>query len=258
MPHRNNILYRICEIKPFFRTCRPNLRRKICHILQSINAKFRCLIYSSCNAQKVCTRAILTKSSSNVPGKHAEAFWNYGGVLPAGVELLVEATHRTADGRELLVLHGDGFDGIVAYARWLAFLGDQAYAAALKLSDVVNLARRWFGLPHWSLSAFLKHKVKNAASFLADFEHAASRAACLRGTDGVICGHIHSAQIRTIEGILYCNDGDWVESCTALIEDARDRLEIVEWTSFAHERNRSAQKAARKALIAAPRHPVAA
>jgi len=100
--------------------------------------------------------------------------------------------------------------------------------------------------------------VKNAAPFIADFEHAAARAAHLRGADGVVCGHIHNAQIRTIDGVLYCNDGDWVESCTALIEDARGRLEIVEWTSFAHERNRTAQKAARKALIPAPRQPVAA
>ncbi len=207
--------------------------------------------------------AILAKVKSGtrviyVPGNHDEAFRDYCGVLLAGVELLSEAIHRTADGRELLVLHGDSFDGIVTYARWLAFLGDRAYAAALKLSDVVNLARRWFGLPHWSLSAFLKHKVKNAASFIADFEHAVARAAHLRGADGVVCGHIHNAQIRTIDGVLYCNDGDWVESCTALIEDARGRLEIVEWTSFAHERNRAGQKAMRKALSPAPRQPVAA
>jgi len=193
-----------------------------------------------------------------VPGNHDEAFRDYCGVLLAGVELLSETTHRTADGREFLVIHGDAFDGIVTYARGLALLGDRAYAAALWLNDVVNIARRRFGLPYWSLSAFLKHRVKNAASFIGDFERAVARAAHLRGVDGVVCGHIHKAQIKTIDGIVYCNDGDWVESCTALIEDARGRLEIVEWTSFAYERDRVARPAPRKAVAHAPRQPVAA
>ena len=193
-----------------------------------------------------------------VPGNHDEAFRDYCGVLLAGVELLSEAIHRTADGREFLVIHGDAFDGIVTYARGLALLGDRAYAAALWLNDVVNAARRRFGLPYWSLSAFLKHRVKNAASFIGDFEHAVARAAHLRGVDGVVCGHIHKAEIKTIDGIVYCNDGDWVESCTALIEDARGRLEIVEWTSFAYERDRVYRAPERKALVHAPRQPVAA
>jgi UDP-2,3-diacylglucosamine pyrophosphatase LpxH len=193
-----------------------------------------------------------------VPGNHDEAFRDYCGVLLAGVELLSEVTHRTADGREFLVIHGDALDGIVTYARWLALLGDRAYAAALWLNDMLNIARRRLGLPHWSLSAFLKHKVKNAASFISDFEHAAARAARLRGADGIVCGHIHNAQIKTIDGILYCNDGDWVESCTALVEDARGRLEIVEWTSFASERKRATRQGARKVVIHGPRQPVAA
>ena len=193
-----------------------------------------------------------------VPGNHDEAFRDYCGVMLAGVELLPEAIHRTADGRELLVIHGDAFDGIVTYARWLALLGDRAYAAALWLNDVLNVARRRLGLPYWSLSAFLKHKVKNAAAFITDFEDAVARAAHLRGADGVVCGHIHHAQIKTINGVLYCNDGDWVESCTALTEDARGRLEIVEWTSFAYERNRVARQGARSQVFHGPREPVAA
>jgi UDP-2,3-diacylglucosamine pyrophosphatase LpxH len=193
-----------------------------------------------------------------VPGNHDEAFRDYCGVMLAGVELQPEAIHRTADGREFLVIHGDAFDGIVTYARWLALLGDRAYAAALWLSDVQNVARRWLGLPHWSLSAVLKRKVKNAASFISDFEHAAAHAARMRGADGIVCGHIHNAQITTIDGVLYCNDGDWVESCTALVEDARGRLEIVEWTSFASERTRVAQRQTRKAPVHDPRQPVAA
>jgi UDP-2,3-diacylglucosamine pyrophosphatase LpxH len=207
--------------------------------------------------------AILAKVRSGtrviyVPGNHDEAFRDYCGVLLAGVELAPEAIHRTADGRELLVVHGDMFDGIVTYARWLAVLGDRAYAAALRLNDLVNFARRRLGLPYWSLSAFLKHKVKNAATFICDFERAVSRAASLRGADGVVCGHIHNAEIKTIEGVLYCNDGDWVESCTALIEDARGRLEIVQWTSFARERKSVLRQGPRPALAHGSREPVAA
>jgi len=193
-----------------------------------------------------------------VPGNHDEAFRDYCGVMLAGVELMPEAVHRTADGREFLVIHGDAFDGIVTYVRWLALLGDRAYAAALWLNDVVNVARRRFGLPYWSLSAFLKHKVKNAAAFITDFEQAVARAAQMRGVDGVVCGHIHHAQIKTINGVLYCNDGDWVESCTALTEDARGRLEIVEWTRFAYERDRAARQGARSPVFRGPRQPVAA
>jgi len=203
--------------------------------------------------------AILAKVKSGtrviyVPGNHDEAFRDYCGVLLAGVELQPEAVHRTADGRELLVVHGDAFDGIVTYARWLAILGDRAYAAALWLNDVINRGRRRLGLPYWSLSAFLKTKVKNASVFVSDFEQAVARAARLRGADGVVCGHIHHAQMKDIGGVLYCNDGDWVESCTALIEDARGRLEIVQWTTFAHERNRVAQTT----VIRVPRQTVAA
>jgi UDP-2,3-diacylglucosamine pyrophosphatase LpxH len=193
-----------------------------------------------------------------VPGNHDEAFRDYCGVMLAGVELMPEAVHRTADGLELLVIHGDAFDGIVTYARWLALLGDRAYAAALRLNDAFNVARRRLGLPYWSLSAFLKHKVKNAAAFITDFENAVARAAHGRGADGVVCGHIHHAQIKTINGVLYCNDGDWVESCTALTEDARGRLEIVEWTSFAYERNGTRQQGALSPEIYGPRQPVAA
>ena len=192
-----------------------------------------------------------------VPGNHDEAFRDYCGVMLAGVELMPEAIHRTADGRELLVVHGDAFDGIVTYARWLALLGDRAYAAALWLNDVLNIARRRLGLPYWSLSAFLKHRVKNSAGFITDFENAVARAAQLRGADGVVCGHLHHAQIKTINGLLYCNDGDWVESCTALTEDARGRVEIVEWTSFAYERNRTARHS-RKTLVSAQPQPAAA
>ena len=168
-----------------------------------------------------------------VPGNHDEVLRDYTGLVLAGIELQREAIHRTADGRDFLILHGDQFDGIVTYAKWLALLGDHAYTFALALNELLNSARRRLGLPYWSLSAYLKLKVKNAAKFITNFEAAIAREANRRGVDGVVCGHIHHAQIKVIDGILYCNDGDWVESCTALIEDAKGRLEIVNWTGLA-------------------------
>ena len=148
-----------------------------------------------------------------------------------------EAIHVQPDGRKLLIIHGDQFDGIVRYARWLAILGDWAYSAALRINTTFNWARRKLGLPYWSLSAYLKHKVKNAVQFIDNYEHAVASEARRRGVDGVVCGHIHHAEIRTIDGILYCNDGDWVESCTALVEDFDGRLRIVRWSEEVARRN---------------------
>ncbi len=170
-----------------------------------------------------------------VPGNHDEAFRAYCGVTLAGVELRLEAVHQTADGRRLLVTHGDQYDGIMALAPWLAHVGDRAYTLALMLNEVFNAMRRMLGLPYWSLSAYLKHKVKNAAKFIADFEKTVADGARARGLDGVVCGHIHHAQIKNIGGTLYCNDGDWVESCSALTEDVRGRLQIVRWTGLAED-----------------------
>ncbi|HEX3487113.1 MAG TPA: UDP-2,3-diacylglucosamine diphosphatase [Micropepsaceae bacterium] len=168
-----------------------------------------------------------------VPGNHDEVFRDYCGVSLAGVELKHDAVHETADGFTLWVVHGDHFDSIVTYARWLARLGDKAYDFALVLNDWFNFIRRTLGMPYWSLSAYLKRRVKNAASFISNFEHTLAREARNRGLDGVVSGHIHHAETKRIDGVLYCNDGDWVESCTALTEDALGRLEIVHWTQFA-------------------------
>src|SRR6478736_3708368 len=153
-----------------------------------------------------------------IPGNHDEAFRDYGGLNLGGVELAAEAIHETADGRRLLVLHGDEFDGIVLYAKWLAFLGDSAYVLLLKLNRVLNCVRRRRGLPYWSLSSHLKKTVKNAVQFISRFEDVVAHAAQERGANGVVCGHIHSAEIRQIGDVTYYNDGDWVESCTALVE----------------------------------------
>lgn len=167
-----------------------------------------------------------------VPGNHDENFRDFSNYRFGRVAVLKETIHTAADGRRFLVVHGDEFDGIVRYAKWLAFLGDHAYNAALFVNYWFNLLRRRFGLPYWSLSAFLKHKVKNAVEYISCFENAVVDAARARGVDGVICGHIHTAEMRSIDGILYCNDGDWVESCTALVEHFDGRFEILNWAQI--------------------------
>jgi UDP-2,3-diacylglucosamine pyrophosphatase LpxH len=164
-----------------------------------------------------------------VPGNHDEAFRGYVGLNLGDIELVHEAVHITADGRRLLVLHGDEFDGVVLYAKWLAFLGDRAYTLLLKLNGLLNWLRRKRGLPYWSLSNHLKKKVKNAVQFISSFEEVVAHAAHERGAQGVVCGHIHSAEIRQIGDVTYYNDGDWVESCTALVEHADGRMEIIDW-----------------------------
>ncbi|PZU50239.1 MAG: UDP-2,3-diacylglucosamine hydrolase [Sphingomonas sp.] len=164
-----------------------------------------------------------------VPGNHDEVLRDFIGLGFGDIEIRPEAVHITADGRKLLVLHGDEFDGVVLYHRWLAFAGDHAYVALLKLNVGFNWCRRQFGLPYWSLSAHLKKRVKNAVEFICRYEEAVAHAAKERGADGVVCGHIHSAEIRQFGDITYYNDGDWVESCTALVEHADGHMEILDW-----------------------------
>jgi UDP-2,3-diacylglucosamine pyrophosphatase LpxH len=167
-----------------------------------------------------------------VPGNHDEIARDYVGMHFGGVWICDDAIHETAAGKRLLVVHGDAFDGVVSYARWLAILGDYAYTFALVANHWLNRARLAFGYGYWSLSAYLKHRVKNAVAFVSAFEHAVAAEARRRGADGVVCGHIHKAEIREIDGILYCNDGDWVESCTALVEHWDGRLEILDWAEI--------------------------
>src|SRR5712692_3064849 len=164
-----------------------------------------------------------------VPGNHDEWLRDYTLLQFGGVEVADEVVHVTADGRRLLVIHGDVFDAVVKHARWLAMLGDGAYTAAIWLNRYFNKVRRRLGYQYWSLSAYLKQRVKNAMQYIAYFADAVVDEALRRGLDGVVCGHIHHAEMREIRGVLYCNDGDWVESCTALVEHFDGRLELVNW-----------------------------
>jgi UDP-2,3-diacylglucosamine pyrophosphatase LpxH len=172
-----------------------------------------------------------------IPGNHDEVLRPYAGLSLGGVEIALEAIHTTADGRRLLVCHGDEFDAVVLYHRWLAWAGDLGYEALLKLNVHFNRVRRRLGLPYWSISAHIKKRVKNAVAFIGRFEQAVADAARHRGLDGVVCGHIHSAEIRDFGGITYMNDGDWVESCTALAEHADGRMEIIDWAQMVRSRS---------------------
>ncbi len=164
-----------------------------------------------------------------IPGNHDEMFRQFTGMNFGGVEIRRKAIHTTADGRKLLVLHGDEFDTIMLAHRWLAFVGDAAYTTLMRLNVVVNAVRQRMGLPYWSLSKMAKHKVKNAVSFISQFEEVVAHEAGARGVDGVVCGHIHNAEMREIGGVAYYNDGDWVEGCTALVEHDCGRMEVLHW-----------------------------
>jgi UDP-2,3-diacylglucosamine pyrophosphatase LpxH len=167
-----------------------------------------------------------------VPGNHDDRVREFCGVHFGGVVVVRDAIHETADGRRFLVTHGDEFDGVVQHARWLARLGDVAYRGLLHANTWFNRARRKLGFGYWSLSAFVKVRVKNALHFIENFEAAVADEARRRGVDGVVCGHIHKAEMRDIDGIAYVNDGDWVESCTAVVEHPDGRLEILEWAKL--------------------------
>ncbi|UIJ44684.1 UDP-2,3-diacylglucosamine diphosphatase [Sphingomonas cannabina] len=164
-----------------------------------------------------------------IPGNHDEMFRQFTGLHFGGVHIVRQCVHETADGRRLLILHGDEFDAITLSHRWLAYLGDYAYEFMMALNRWVNAWRRFFNLPYWSLSKHAKHKVKKSVEFISNFEEVVAHAAAQRGVDGVVAGHIHTAETREIAGIAYYNDGDWVEGCTALVEHFDGRMEILHW-----------------------------
>lgn len=179
-------------------------------------------------------QAVLKKAKQGtevifVPGNHDEAIRQYIDLDFGGIHVRDELIHTTAAGKRMLVLHGDRFDGVIACAKWLAYVGDNLYTVTLKCNHWLNRWRARAGLPYWSLSQYLKLKVKNAVSYISSFENALAAEARRHGLDGVICGHIHKPEMRDIDGIQYCNDGDWVESLSALVEDHTGVLRLVNW-----------------------------
>jgi UDP-2,3-diacylglucosamine pyrophosphatase LpxH len=179
--------------------------------------------------QKILRKARKGTRVVFVPGNHDEFARKYVLHNFGGVDVVEDCVHTLADGRRLWVTHGDLFDGVIQCAKWLAYAGDMAYEFILKVNRRFNVLRAHLGLPYWSLSKYLKLKVKRAVSYVSDFETAVAHEARRRGLDGVVCGHIHHAEMREIEGVLYCNDGDWVESLTALVEHHDGRLEILDF-----------------------------
>jgi UDP-2,3-diacylglucosamine pyrophosphatase LpxH len=165
-----------------------------------------------------------------VPGNHDEALRDYDGLVLGNLEIRREHVHTTLAGRRLLVIHGDEFDSVVRYSRSLALIGGTLYEFLLHLNTFVNLVRRRLGFSYWSLASVLKHRVKQAVSFISRFETALAHEARKNRADGVVAGHIHRAEITTIQDIVYCNCGDWVESCTALVERNDGTLELLHWS----------------------------
>jgi UDP-2,3-diacylglucosamine pyrophosphatase LpxH len=203
---------------------------------------------------QACLRAVLRLAASGtevvyVPGNHDAALRELRGLELAGVQVEREFVHVAADGRRYLVVHGDDFDGAVQFSGALRIFGAFMYDAMLHLGRSIHAARRRLGLPQWSLATWVKQRVPDAREYVARFEHAAAHEALRRGLDGVVCGHIHRPDVRDVDGILYCNDGDWVEHCTALVEDRSGRMTLVDWTGAPARVVRDAPRAAAPPVV---------
>jgi UDP-2,3-diacylglucosamine pyrophosphatase LpxH len=178
-----------------------------------------------------------------IPGNHDDGLRAYCDTTFGGIEIVRDTIHTTADGKRYLVMHGDEHDVVVRYARWLAFLGDRAYATALAFNVPFNWVRKRLGRENqWSLSAYLKHRVKSAVNYIGDFEKSLAEEAKSRNVDGVICGHIHHAASQNFGGVHYLNSGDWVESCTAIVESHEGEMRIVRWLEEARHFARAEQQ----------------
>ncbi|WP_347099716.1 UDP-2,3-diacylglucosamine diphosphatase [Sagittula stellata] len=201
-------------------------------------------------------QAILEKARSGtrvifIPGNHDEVFRDYVGLHLGGIELKRQDSFTAADGRRYLVTHGDEFDAVVANAKWLACLGDSAYAALIWLNPKINMVRRLWSHRYWSLSKWSKQQVKQAVNYICKFEEVLALDARQKGFDGVICGHIHHASIREIGDIRYINTGDWVESCTAVIENAAGEMRLVDWEARKNRQFVLERRSRKRARIAA-------
>jgi UDP-2,3-diacylglucosamine pyrophosphatase LpxH len=188
-------------------------------------------------AQKLLRKARKGTRVIFVPGNHDEFARPFVDHQFGGIEVRRDTIHVTADGRRLLIIHGDELDAVVQSAKWLAHLGDWAYCLVMLINVYYNALRKKLGYGYWSLSAYLKYKVKNAVTYIGKYEESVVKLAKERGADGVVCGHIHHPDMRDIGGVLYANDGDWVESCTALVEHHDGKLELLRWMEPLAERH---------------------
>ena len=180
--------------------------------------------------QKILRRARHGERVVFIPGNHDESLRDYLDISFGDIEICGEHVHTLADGRRFLLLHGDEFDQITRHHRWVALLGDAVYNGLVRVNALISFVRRRLGLTcYWSLAGYAKRRVKTAMQFIFDFEDSALHAARQRGLDGIICGHIHWASIREVEGVSYVNCGDWVDSCTAIVEHLDGRLELIHW-----------------------------
>jgi UDP-2,3-diacylglucosamine pyrophosphatase LpxH len=179
-----------------------------------------------------------------VPGNHDEILRDFEGTVLGNLEIHNEYIHTTRNGKRFLLIHGDQFDAIVTSSRFLALIGSSLYELLLKLNSGVNFVRRKLGFSYWSLASVLKHKVKGAVNFISNFEMALAHEAKKLEVDGIISGHIHRAEISRIQDIIYCNCGDWVESCTALTERHDGKIELLHWTDRKQESLKVLEEAA--------------
>ncbi|MDX1491480.1 MAG: UDP-2,3-diacylglucosamine diphosphatase [Pseudohongiellaceae bacterium] len=187
------------------------------------------------NSHQKVVNKILKKAAKGTrviytPGNHDESARHYCGHTFDNIEVKDTAIHETADGRKLLVLHGDQFDTVVQCSPFISRIGSSMYGHLLLINRTINWMRRCVGLPYWSIAAHLKGKVKNVISYIGRFEEAVVNSAHTQNVQGVVCGHIHHAEMAMFGDILYCNTGDWVESCTAMVESNDGKLEILRWT----------------------------
>lgn len=183
--------------------------------------------------QKVLKRARHGETVVFVPGNHDEALRDYCETAFGDIRVEREYVHETVDGRRFLLIHGDDFDQVTRHHRWVAVLGDVAYNLLVRINGWLSRLRRLLGIPgYWSLAGYAKRRVKTALQFIFDFEDSVIHHVRERGLDGVICGHIHWAALKEVEGLTYANCGDWVDSCTAIVEHLDGRLEKVEWSTL--------------------------
>ena len=245
----------ISDVHLGFKGCKANL---LLDFLKSVNSEYLYLVGDIIDVWSMkksvhwpqehnnVIRTILSKSKKGtnvvyIPGNHDEFLRDYDGMQFGSVVIRTFDIHTTANGKQYLVMHGDEFDSAVKWNKLLSFIGSRSYEAILEINRTYNYFRRKLGLPYWSLSNYLKHRVNNAVKYIHRFEDAVSFEAKRHQVDGLICGHIHRANLREVNGIHYCNTGDWVESCTALAERYDGELELINWAEYIRQSSGNVQ-----------------